>query len=215
MEKVISFDLDGTLVHTGYPDHVWLTALPKLYSQQHGIDYDAAKEYILKEYEKIGPERIEWYDIDYWFKKFKLTSSWMDLLKAHTDKILAFSDSHETLIQLQNQGFPLIIISNAKKEFIDIQLNHTGLTKYFTHIFSCTSDFGAVKKVTGFYQHILELLDIQADCMYHIGDHYKFDFEVPRKLGINSYFLDRSLKEKDAYILQNLHEYASIIEKII
>jgi len=215
MEKVVSFDLDGTLVHTGYPDHVWLTALPKLYSQHHDIDYETARKYILKEYEKIGPERIEWYDIDYWFKKFKLTSSWMELLKAHTDKIQAFSDVEDTLLKLKNKGLPLIIISNAKKEFIDIQLNHTGLTKYFTHIFSCTSDFGAVKKVSGFYQHILDLLEIEANCMYHIGDHYKFDFEVPRQLGINSYYLDRSLEKNDAYMLQNIHEYYFIIEKNI
>ena len=211
MQTIVSFDLDGTLVHTGYPDHVWLSALPQLYSEHYGISYEEARDYILLEYVKIGPERIEWYDIDYWFKKFGLQSDWNELLEANIDKILAYDDSKETLEVLKDYGFPLIIISNAKQEFIDIQLKHTGLRKYFTHVFSCTSDFGAVKKVTGFYDHIVELLGVSAQGMYHVGDHYKFDYEVPRELGIHSYYIDRKNEKRGRHIIHGLDEYLSFV----
>ncbi len=211
MQTIVSFDLDGTLVHTGYPDHVWLSALPQLYSEHYDMDYEKARDYILLEYEKIGPERIEWYDIDYWFKKFGLQSDWNELLEANIDKIAAYDDAKETLEILKDQGFPLIIISNAKREFIDIQLNHTGLGKYFAHVFSCTSDFGAVKKVSGFYEHILDLLGVSADSMYHVGDHYKFDYEVPRELGIHSYYIDRNNEKEGQHIIHSFKEFLSFV----
>ena len=42
--------------------------------------------------------------------------------------------------------------------------------------------------------------------MLHIGDDYKFDFEVPNKLGINSLFLDRNAIEKRKFVVKSLDE---------
>ena len=74
--KILSFDLDGTIITKKFVDTVWLEGLPKLYAEKNGLSLRKAKEYIFSEYEKIGDGRIEWYDIKYWFKKFNLGDNW-------------------------------------------------------------------------------------------------------------------------------------------
>ena len=59
MIKIISFDMDGTLVKPTYADKVWLEGLPKLYAKEKKIPIKQAKEYIYQKYEKIGKDRKE------------------------------------------------------------------------------------------------------------------------------------------------------------
>jgi len=51
MNKVISFDLDGTLVHGRFGDMVWHHGIPEKYAWKHGITMEEAQARILKEYE--------------------------------------------------------------------------------------------------------------------------------------------------------------------
>jgi len=80
MIKIISFDLDGTLVKSTYADKVWLEGLPTLYSKEKNIPLQQAKERIYTLYKEVGEDKKEWYDIDWWFKKFDLKGSWQNLL---------------------------------------------------------------------------------------------------------------------------------------
>ena len=81
MIKVISFDLDGTLMKSTYADLVWLEGLPKIFAKEKKIDFLIAKNYLQQEYDKVGDNKEEWYDLEYWFKRFNLTSDWKHLLK--------------------------------------------------------------------------------------------------------------------------------------
>jgi len=154
MIKIISFDLDGTLVKPTYADKVWLEGLPKIYSKEKNIPIKQAKQYIYKLYDEVGEYRIEWYDIDWWFKKFKLKESWQNLLKNYKHNISLYPETIETLEKLSKK-YLLIIISNAKREFLEIQLEETNIRSYFKHIFSSLSDFKEVKKTTNVYEKIL------------------------------------------------------------
>ena len=90
---------------------------------------------------------------------------------------------------LKEEGYELIISSNAATEFIDFQIKP--LKKFFSRVFSATSDFGEVKKSDGYYARVCELLDVKPQAVVHTGDHWVFDFLNPRKIGINAYYLDR------------------------
>ena len=92
MIKIISFDMDGTLVKNLYADKVWLEGIPKLYSKEKKINLNKAKKYIFKEYDKIGKNRIEWYDIDWWFKKLKLKEDYQNILKEYSKYIKLFPE---------------------------------------------------------------------------------------------------------------------------
>ncbi len=205
MPKIISFDMDGTLVDPEYTDWVWLHGIPRLYAEKTSIPFDEAKHFVVAEYLKVGEGAIEWYDIKYWFHFFKLEKSWKDLMLQYADKIKVYPDVDDVLGRLKEK-FPVILTSNAGREFIDIEMEVTGLGRYFNRIFSATSDFGQVKKTAGFYRQICEVLGVHPHEIVHIGDHYEFDYLAPRSLGICAFYLDRSGEKTGEFVISDLRE---------
>ena len=212
MIKLISFDFDGTIVTHKFADDFWLEGVPKLYAKQNHMNLKTAQKYLLEEYNKIGDKRIEWYDPAYWFNRFKINSDWNVLLKSYQQSVEIYPDAESVLKRL-SQSFPLIVSSNAKREFINIQLEFSDLKQYFTHIFSSTSDFHTVKKVTDFYDMICKKLTIKPQEMVHIGDHKEFDYLVPQKLGITTFYLDRNKTSTGLYTVHNLSQFEEILIK--
>lgn len=203
MVKIISFDMDGTLVDPEFTDWVWLRGIPLLYAEKTRLPFEEAKHFVVEEYLKVGEGAIEWYDIKYWFRFFQLEKSWKDLMRQYVDKIKVYPDVHDTLNRLKEK-FPIILTSNAGREFIDMEMEATGLKRYFNQIFSATSDFGEVKKTAGFYQRICALLEAKPQEIAHIGDHYEFDYLVPRSLGIHAFYLARSGKQNEEFVISDL-----------
>jgi HAD superfamily hydrolase (TIGR01493 family) len=206
MTKVISFDMDGTLVDPEFTDWVWGHGVPTLYAEKVGLPFEEAKALVVKEYLKVGEGAVEWYDIKYWLKFFQLEASWKVLLERYTDKINIYPDVNHLLDRLRDK-FALVLTSNAGREFIDVEMEATGLKKYFDRIFSATSDFKKVKKTPDFYQRICLILGVKPQEIIHVGDHHEFDYLVPRSLGIHAFFLDRSGEQKGDFTLSDLREF--------
>jgi len=211
MTKTVSFDLDGTLVKSNYADLVWLKGLPKIYSEEKNVSFDEAKKNLFEKYDEVSHHRIEWYDIDYWFKRFDLKSSWKELLEEYSYAIKSFNDVKNTLDKLSKK-FDLIIASNAKKEFISIQIKELGFEKYFKKMYSSISDFDCVKKHPDFYRKISKDLNVKPWEIVHIGDSYEFDFLSSKKAGLNAYFLDRSGLNEGKNIVNSLDNF---VKKLI
>jgi putative hydrolase of the HAD superfamily len=195
--------MDGTLVDPEYTDWVWLHGIPTLYAEKGGLSFEEAKHFVVEEYLKVGEGAIEWYDIKYWFKFFKLEQNWKDLMERYVDKIDIYPDINPLLARLRGR-FPLVLTSNAGREFIDVEMEATGLRKYFNQIFSATSDFRMVKKTIDFYCRICEILKVEPREVVHVGDHYEFDYLVPRSLGIHAFYLDRSGERNGEFVLRDL-----------
>jgi len=205
MTKYISFDMDGTLVDPVFTDFVWGQGIPTLYAEKVGLPFEAAKAFVEGEYQNVGEEAIEWYDIKYWFRFFQLEQSWKALMKQFVDKIQVYPDVNHILDRLKDK-FQLILTSNAGREFIEVEMEATGLESYFDQIFSATSDFGVVKKTIEFYQRICQILGASPQEIVHIGDHYEFDYLVPRRLGIHAFYLDRSGEKRGRFVINSLRE---------
>jgi HAD superfamily hydrolase (TIGR01549 family) len=214
MFKYISFDMDGTLIDPEFTDWIWSHGIPTLYAEKSGISFEASKAFVEGEYRKVGEGAVEWYDIKYWFRFFQLEMHWQILMKRYFNKINVYPDVHSLLAWLKDK-VPLILTSNAGREFIDIELEATGLRKYFNHIFSATSDFGEVKKTIGFYHRICEILGARPHEIVHVGDHYQFDYLVPKQLGICAFYLDRSGERRGEFIIQDLRELEKRLFPII
>jgi putative hydrolase of the HAD superfamily len=205
MPKIISFDMDGTLVDAEFTDWVWGHGIPKLYAQKVGLSFEEARAFVTQEYLKVGEGAIEWYDIKYWFRFFELEESWRLVMEQYTDKIKVYPDVNHILERLGGR-FPLVLTSNAGREFIDIEMEATGLGRYFSRIFSATSDFGQVKKTVDFYQQICQVLETRPQEIVHVGDHYEFDYLVPRSLGIHAFYLDRLGEQRGASVISDLKD---------
>jgi HAD superfamily hydrolase (TIGR01549 family) len=206
MPKIISFDMDGTLIDPEFTDWVWGHGVPTLYADKVGLPFEEAKALVVKEYLKVGEGVVEWYDIKYWLKFFQLEASWKVLLERYTDKINIYPDVNYLLDRLSDK-FALVLTSNAGREFIYVEMEATGLKKYFSRIFSATSDFKKVKKTADFYQRICQILGVKPQEIVHVGDHHEFDYLVPSSLGIHAFFLDRSGEQKGDFTLSDLNDF--------
>lgn len=210
-KKLISFDLDSTLVDTAYTTYVWEIGIPQLYAKKHGIPLSEATATVMEAYERIGDARVEWYDIGYWFEFFELPTRWEDLIAEHCDKIKAFPEVNEVLQELV-EHYDLIVLSNAAREFVEVEIEEAKLGSYFTRAFSVTSDFGQLKKVPQCYEQVLDIMGVQPSEVIHVGDHYEFDYIVPKSLGIEAYYLDRDGKKpKDVFTVKDLRDFAALM----
>ena len=188
MKKIISFDLDGTLVHGKYGDMVWNHGIPEEYALKYEMSFEEAKKLIRAQYEEVGEANIEWYHIEHWLNKFDLPVSAKTLLDRFESHIEPFPDTKEVLEALM-ETYTLIVASNAARIFVDKELSYANLTSHFSHIISATSDYGMVKKEAGFYEKLCATLNASPDEIVHVGDHRVFDFEAPSRLGIDAYHI--------------------------
>jgi len=206
MIKIVSFDVDGTLVEHGFVDLVWNEGMPRLYAMKYSIDFQAAKEILRKKYDEIGDEDLRWYLPDYWFRELGLEGNPANLIRQYKDKVKIFPEVKEVLKDLSGR-YELIVTSNASREFLEVSL--VELEDYLDYIFSSTSDFGLVRKSHKFYWQICDILQVRPSEIAHIGDHERFDFEVPREVGINSFLIDRTGRINGDHVVRDLREFAS------
>ena len=204
--KIVSFDLDGTLTDSSYVDSVWLEGIPGLYSIKKNVSFDDARKAVKREYDRVGNEALQWYNLHYWIKKFDLEVSWQDLLSRFEQRIRIYPEVLSVLEELTQRGFRLIIITNANTEFLDFQLASTKIGSYFEAAFSATSDFGMVKKTIALYRKVCSILEIFPREMIHVGDDRSFDYYVPRELGVLAFHLDRAGIYTGEYVIHSLED---------
>ena len=212
MIRVISLDMDGTLVNSRFVDKVWMEGMPMLYAEKTGLDFPVAKSYVVGEYTKIGSDRLEWYDLMYWIERFGLKVSKDDLLQMYEDEIETYPEVQEVL-DLLAENYELVVTSNAAREFIDIELE--GLSDYFSETFSATSDFREVKKSPLIYGTVCAHMGAKPFEVLHIGDHYKYDYESPLEAGLDALFLDRKGERSGREVVGDLREAVVLIDGCI
>ena len=203
MLKVISFDVEGTLITHQFSKIVWEEAIPKLYSEKTGISQDEAGSYIKREYNKVSEAQIEWYDIKYWFNHFGLID-YEKILNRYKNEVVYFAEVKQVLKEL-NKKYLLIINSNSANEFLNFEVEK--IKRYFHRIFSSPTDFRQTKKKSNVYLKICNILKVRPTEIVHVGDRWNDDYIVPRKIGITAFFLDREGKKKGKFVVKDLNEF--------
>lgn len=204
--KMVSFDLDGTITDISFADSVWLEGIPRSFADKNGVSLEDAKRRVMGEYAKVGRDRLEWYDLRYWIGKLCLDVRPEELLDSFQHRIRIYPEVVEVLEEFSSKGFRLIVVSNARREFVDLELHKTNIARYFEQIYSATSDFGLIKNKVELYRRVCKICDVSPNEVIHVGDDHSFDFEVPSRLGINSFYLDRTGKKSGEYVVHNLKE---------
>lgn len=203
--KIISFDLDGTLSDKDFDNALWYKELPRAYAKKHGISFQEARQQVVCEYEKKINKNHNWVDVEYWFNYFGL-ENWQQTIADLQHMIKVYDEVIPVLQQLKKK-YKLIIITQAPDKFIEVKLSVENIKDYFDEIYSTTTDFKELKKTEEIFKEILKQLKVKPDEIIHIGDHRRFDYEVPRKVGIRSFYLDRTGEEKGEDVVHSLREF--------
>lgn len=210
MIKVVSFDADGTLVDKRFMDAFWNIGIPREYAKMKGMSFEKAKEEVERLYHQVGDEDIRWYTPEYWFALLGLKVTPKKLMEEYRDHLQVYPDAVKVLDELVEK-YPLVVISNAPREILEFELS--SLEGYFTHIFSATTDFREVRKTTDFYSRVCGVLGVRPNELAHVGDHWDFDYVVPRKLGIKTFFLERSGKKRGSHAITDLEEFVDKLKE--
>lgn len=206
--KVVSFDLEGTLVDMTFSEKVWNEGVPRLYAHRANLDFEEARRIVLGEYARVGEDKIEWYDITYWFRHFGLSGDPKRLLESYRSLVHPFPESPQVLKALSTR-FKLVLTTNSNPLFIRILAND--LFPYLSRVFSVTSEFGLLKRNPEAYRRICLSMSINPNEMVHIGDRLIDDYESPRSIGIRAYLLNRAGEGCSApyeFTVKSLKEFA-------
>ncbi len=207
--KIISFDLDETLVKRHLIDKFWFEEVPKLYAERYGLELEEAVNRVRESYDELGPKDVRWYKPSFWFEKFGLETDPDVLVESLEGEVEYFDDVWSVLDSLSDD-YRLIIITNAARIFTKVQLS--GVQNYFSKVFSCTSDFGKVKSEGSVYERVCDSLHVDPSELVHIGDDMEFDYSVPSNVGVRAFLVDRERNNgSDQDVITDLRE---ILEKI-
>ena len=185
--ELISFDAEGTVVTPDFSQAIWHEAIPAIYAQKKGFDLAQAKKCIYEEYNKIGDQRLEWYDIEYWFSCLDLGSP-EPVIQSCLDKVAYYPEATEVLSSLAGE-YELIVASGTPRELLYFLLQD--VEPYFARIFSSVSHYRQLKSPE-FYLKICEEMGVEPSQIIHVGDNWQFDFLNARQAGMNALYLDRS-----------------------
>lgn len=200
--KVVSFDMEGTLVTLGYSHKVWHEGIPTLYASKMGLGFEEARRLVRQQYDEVGEHRPEWYDINYWFERFGLSHP-QRLLENLSRELVIYPDVKDTLQRL-SQAYCLIVASNSARDFLEVMTRTIGDS--FKMVFSAISDGGQLK-TEDFFLRLCRETGVAPEEMAHVGDHHEFDFLIPRRAGLKAFYLDRSEKTSGPLIVKNLQEF--------
>ena len=185
--KIISFDIDGTLLHPEYNDLIWYKAMPEMVAKKNNLNFDEAVTLVQKEYDRVGEKDYRWYDIRYWLHFFQLDIGYKELLRKYEKEIIIFSDVPSTLKKLFKK-YQLISISSMPREFMDIKLE--SIKEFFQETFSTLSEYKELKN-KDVYSHISQKLKTNPRQILHIGDHEQLDYIAAGEAGWNALLIDR------------------------
>jgi FMN phosphatase YigB (HAD superfamily) len=209
MKKVISFDLDGTLVDGSYGNMVWLEGLPEHYAERYALPLNDAMKLVRTAYDSVGEGNVLWYDMTYWLERFDLEVAIPELLDRYSAHIRVMPNVVEVL-EILSREYTLVIASNAARIFVDKELSQSGLARYFDHTISATSDWEMVKREEEFFRRLCRMVNAAPSEVVHVGDHAIFDVEVPLRVGLDAFHYDPCSQSKG----RTIRDFRELLERL-
>lgn len=204
--EVVSFDVEGTLVTTDFSYAIWFEMIPQRYAERWDLSFEEATRKIKWEYDSLGDQQIDWYDVQYWFTRFDLGKA--DIAMEGLQPRVKYYPETKSVLKKLDGVCKLSVASGSPRPFLKHLLRDTA--HHFSSIFSSTSDFQQVK-TTEFYKNMCRQLLVEPEQVVHVGDHLQFDCLEPASIGIRAYYLDREGKSGDPAAVRDLAQFAKII----
>ncbi len=184
---VVSLDAEGTLVTHAFSRAIWREVVPELYGRARGLSPDEAAARVFAEYESVGPQREEWYDIGYWFRRFDLGDH-RPVLEQHRSRIVLYPDVPAVLKAL-GRRYKLVVASSTPVEFLEPLLRD--VRHLLGRLFSSTSECGRLKDAA-FFRWLAAEMEVDPGEIAHVGDNWERDYVSASAAGCTALFLDRT-----------------------
>jgi len=186
MLRVVSFDLDGTIINRKYNDYFWLEVIPKTYAEERGLKLNEAKRIVYSKYDEIGDSDVRWYLPDFWLKCLGIKKSLNELIHEAFGESKPYPYVKPLLHTLSKMKIKIILCTNAPRELATSILDYLSIRSYFGEMYSCVSDYSLVRKTRSFYARVIKDLKVPASSIVHIGDNFTYDYKIPVSLGIKA-----------------------------
>ena len=186
--KVLSLDLDGTVVDRAFAERFWMDFIPRLYAELKGLDAEEARRLVYAAYDEVGPGDIRWYLPEYWLERFGIRADPRALILENADWIRVYPDAEELLGRV-NGRYTIVASTNSARIFAEIYQEVLGIK--FDAILSCVSDFGIPRKNAEFYRKVADALGVDPGEILHVGDDPERDVRAPLEAGLEAYLIDR------------------------
>ncbi len=190
----ISFDLDGTLVHTVPEYRYWL--VPKVIRELGGKEN--TQEVIDRFWFETNRDVIIESEFSIDAASFWRLFRTMDVMEQRSRHTHAYDDAEGVLRELKNQGKVLSIITGSPQPIADMEiakLNGAPLDYYF----SVTSSQYQIKPDPASFHHVLQKLAMRPEETLYIGNGNE-DAEFAHNTGTDFIFLER--KEHNFFLGQ-------------
>ena len=207
--KVVSFDVEGTMVTTDFSYAIWFEMIPQRYAQRWGLSFAQATRKIKQEYDSLGDQHIDWYDVQYWFTRFDLGRA--DVAMEGLQPMVRYYPETKDVLKSLHGKYKLSVASGSPRPFLKHLLRDT--ESHFSSIFSSTTDFRQVKTAE-FYVNMCRRLQVEPEQVAHVGDHLQFDCIEPAGIGIHAYYLDREGKSGDPAAVRDLAQFAKTLNSL-
>jgi 5'-nucleotidase len=207
--KIVSFDVEGTIVTTDFSYAIWFEMMPRIYALRHGLDFNTAITRIRQEYDSVGDKQLDWYDVQYWFTRFDLGRA--DIAMEELQSRVQYYPETKEVLETLSKKYRLSVASGSPRPFLHHLLRD--VRHCFSYVFSSTSDFKQVK-TADFYRNMCSQLGVETHEVLHIGDNRQFDFLEPVSVGIHAFFLDREGTSEDAESIRNLTQIIPLLDQL-
>lgn len=209
-QRVIIFDFDGTIADSLDT----LVTISNRLAAQLGYKQTSQSELAqlknLTSREIIKQSGISIFKVPFLLRKVKAEMS------SEIKTLSLFSGMRETLIELENLGHKLVIISSNSKSNILAFLEHNNLENIFYYIYSGTTVFGKDKVINKFIKQ--ENINV-ADVIY-VGDETR-DIESAKKSKVVAIAVSWGFNTKEAlvkenpdFLIEQPQELISVVEKL-
>lgn len=203
MVKLISFDLNGTLLTYNLENDLLKNKIPRLYAQKQSTSFDEASQKcreIYYEYQLINGT-VNWEKMPKVLEELGI-----DEKNISFDKGKGFySDVLPALKQLKD--YNLVVFTDASQNFVEREIQNTKYEKYFEELISSPSKLGTGKVNPNAFKKLANHLGVEPKQILHIGDSKSTDYSSAKRAGCKALLLDRSGKEG----IKNLKEINDFI----
>jgi len=199
--RALTIDLSGTIVREDHDVMMTLCRAIAESSSRMLVPADAAKylweythEYYLRDYRAqtfVSARRLEEEALRQTLRAADSSGdfrAFSEIMRGASGKPELFPDARAFFIQLP---LPCLIVTNGDRK----DLESTLAQAHLSHVpFVCSEDVGAYKPRPEIFGAAVQMLNLRAEEVLHIGDSLIYDVEPAQALGMKTAWLNRTRK---------------------